>query len=169
MAQLDAALDATDRIDALVTDLANVVTQRELVDAPEPVDLEAAFRSWGQSKAAPDTLEVVASRSILADKQALVRLADNLVKNSTEHGGTAVSMRLGTLEDGFYYEDSGPGIPVENRSEVFKPGFSTKADGTGLGMVSVEQIATAHGWDVTVTESDAGGARFEFTGVTDPT
>jgi len=55
MAQLDAALDATDRIDALVTDLANVVTQRELVDAPEPVDLEAAFRSWGQSKAAPDT------------------------------------------------------------------------------------------------------------------
>jgi len=52
---------------------------------------------------------------------------------------------------------------------VFKPGSTTKEDGTGFGMVSIKQIALAHGWEVTVSESDSGGARFEFTGVSEPT
>jgi len=37
--------------------------------------------------------------------------------------------------------------------------------GTALGLSIVEGVATAHGWSVTVEESDAGGARFEFHGV----
>jgi signal transduction histidine kinase len=48
---------------------------------------------------------------------------------------------------------------------VFESGYSTAANGTGFGLSIVSEIADAHEWDVAVTESEAGGARFEITGV----
>jgi signal transduction histidine kinase len=48
---------------------------------------------------------------------------------------------------------------------VFESGYTTDDDGTGFGLAIVDQIASAHGWTPEVTESDAGGARFEFGGV----
>ncbi|WP_459193099.1 sensor histidine kinase [Halosimplex sp. J119] len=79
----------------------------------------------------------------------------------------AVTVRIGTLEDesGFFVADDGPGIPEERRTEVFASGYSTRVDGAGFGLSIVEQIADAHGWSVTITESASGGARFEITGV----
>jgi signal transduction histidine kinase len=44
-------------------------------------------------------------------------------------------------------------------------GYSTPADGTGLGLKIVADVAEAHGWDLVVTDGSDGGARFEFTGV----
>jgi len=69
------------------------------------------------------------------------------------------------LEDGFYVEDDGPGIPEENRTDIFDAGYSTAEEGTGLGLSIVKRVAEAHGWDITVTESEVGGGRFEITGV----
>jgi signal transduction histidine kinase len=60
--------------------------------------------------------------------------------------------------------DAGPGIPEGDRDSVFEAGHST-GGGTGFGLAIVERIAEAHGWRVSVGESEAGGARFEFTGV----
>ena len=51
------------------------------------------------------------------------------------------------------------------RESVFESGYSTDDDGTGFGLAIVEEIANAHGWRVTVTESETDGARFEITGV----
>ena len=48
---------------------------------------------------------------------------------------------------------------------MFEAGFSTNPDGTGFGLAIVQQIATAHGWDVRATEGETGGARFEICGV----
>jgi signal transduction histidine kinase len=48
---------------------------------------------------------------------------------------------------------------------VFEAGYSTNEDGTGFGLRIVEQVANAHGWEVAITESEQGGARFEITGV----
>jgi PAS domain S-box-containing protein len=63
-------------------------------------------------------------------------------------------------EDGFAVADDGHGVPPEERDEVFERGYST-ADGTGFGLSIVKTVAEAHGWTVTVGESEAGGARFE--------
>ena len=46
---------------------------------------------------------------------------------------------------------------------MFERGYTTAEDGTGYGLSIVSQIADAHGWEVAVTESDGGGARFEIT------
>jgi signal transduction histidine kinase len=49
---------------------------------------------------------------------------------------------------------------------VFGGGYSTAETGTGFGLAIVSEIVDAHGWTVSVTESEAGGARFEI--VTEP-
>ncbi|WP_152040764.1 PAS domain S-box protein [Salinigranum salinum] len=87
--------------------------------------------------------------------------------DSAEHGGSTVTVTLGLLDDGtgFYVADDGPGIPADERDRVFEPGYSTKTSGTGFGAVSVQQIALAHGWELAITDSESGGARFEIRGV----
>ncbi|MFW6017632.1 MAG: ATP-binding protein, partial [Halapricum sp.] len=49
--------------------------------------------------------------------------------------------------------------------DIFDPGVTTSADGNGFGLAIVEEIVTAHGWEIHATESEDGGARFEITGV----
>jgi PAS domain S-box-containing protein len=66
---------------------------------------------------------------------------------------------------GFFVEDDGRGIPEDVREEVFSPGYSTASSGTGFGLNIVQELVEAHGWEIAVTESAAGGARFEITGV----
>ena len=80
-------------------------------------------------------------------------------------GGSVVTVTVGDLEEGFYAADDGPGIPAEEREQVFDSGYTTSEDGTGFGLGIVQNVVEAHGWAVTITESDAGGARFEITGV----
>jgi signal transduction histidine kinase len=47
-------------------------------------------------------------------------------------------------------------------------GYTSSEDGTGFGLSIVEQIVDAHDWSIDVTDSEEGGARFEITGVTQP-
>jgi signal transduction histidine kinase len=74
-------------------------------------------------------------------------------------------VRVGTFDGGFYVEDDGPGIPKEKRETVLQAGYSSDADGTGFGLAIVKEIVEAHGWEIRVTESEEGGARFEIAGV----
>jgi len=61
-------------------------------------------------------------------------------------------------------EDSGPGVPIENREKIFKAFESTKDDGIGLGLNIVRDIVTSYGGEVVCKNSESlGGARFEVT------
>ncbi|WP_380681009.1 ATP-binding protein [Salinigranum sp. GCM10025319] len=92
--------------------------------------------------------------------------------DSVEHGSTdddpndaGLTVRVGAMDDGFFVEDDGPGIPAAERDQVFDRGYSTSDSGTGFGLSIVQGIAEAHGWTIAVAESEAGGARFEVSGV----
>ncbi|MDH5018910.1 ATP-binding protein [Halobacterium rubrum] len=61
--------------------------------------------------------------------------------------------------------NDGPGIPADIREQVFEARYSTEAGGTGLGLATVEDAADAHDCPISLTNSAAGGARFEITGV----
>jgi signal transduction histidine kinase len=101
-----------------------------------------------------------------ADPDRLQQLFENLFRNAVEHAGDDVTIRVGALDgDGFYIEDDGPGIPEDKREKVFDSGFTTNRDGTGFGLAIVMEIVEAHGWQISVTEGDTGGARFEVTNV----
>jgi signal transduction histidine kinase len=73
-----------------------------------------------------------------------------------------VTITVGTLADGFYVADDGPGIPPEEQETVFEPGYSTQDGGTGLGLAIVDRIVAAHDWELRLTAADRGGVRFEI-------
>ncbi|MEZ3144765.1 sensor histidine kinase [Halobaculum sp. MBLA0143] len=107
--------------------------------------------------------------TVQADRGRLERILDNLLRNAAEHCGPAVTVRIGRLDDepGFYVADDGPGIPAAHREDVFEYGTSFD-DGTGLGLAIVAELTRAHGWRVTVEDSQDGGARFVFHTDPDP-
>jgi len=77
-----------------------------------------------------------------------------------------VRIRIGTLDgDGIYVEDDGPGIPDDERDDVFDIGYTTSESGTGFGLPLVQDIVEAHDWEISVTEGRMGGARFQITGL----
>jgi len=128
------------------------------------IDLDSISKSvWNATAPASMTLEVVDAPQITADQQALRRLLENLFRNASDHAETDAQVRVGALSDGFYIADDGPGIPEHRREDIFSPGYTTDDEGTGMGLTSVWQIVLAHGWDITVTESQWDGARFEIT------
>jgi PAS domain S-box-containing protein len=160
------AADAIERSQALIDDLLTLAQEGDQVDETEPVGIaEMVESSWQTVEMAQATLDAGEPGVIEADRSRLQELFENLYRNAAEHGGDDVTVLVGGMSNGFYVSDTGPGIPETEREEIFEAGYSTDADGTGFGLRIVEQIAEAHGWEVTVTESEQGGARFEFTGV----
>ncbi|WP_424000170.1 PAS domain-containing protein [Haloarcula salina] len=156
------------RMQELIDDLLTLAQQGETVTDITSVALDDAVeQGWRNVQTAGATLDVTLDRAIRADPTRLQQLFENLFRNGVVHGGDDVSVTVGELDDGtgFYVEDDGPGIPESKRERVFESGYSTSESGTGFGLAIVREIAEAHGWDVTVTESAEGGARFEIRGV----
>ncbi len=92
------------------------------------------------------------------------QIVANLLVNAGEatDGSGRVSVRLGPEGEGVLLEvhDSGPGVPVERRAGLFEALTSTKPDGSGMGLFSVRACARALGGEVSVGDSELGGARF---------
>jgi signal transduction histidine kinase len=164
---LDAVAEAHERMEALIDDILTLARQGEPVSETESVDLaDAVDTCWQAVDTTEATLDNGASATIIADRSRLQQLFENLFRNSIEHAGPAVTVRVGTLEDGFYVEDDGPGVPEDERALIFEKGHTTAADGTGFGLTIVERIANAHDWTVDIEAGTDGGARFVITGVT---
>ncbi|MFB6299722.1 MAG: PAS domain S-box protein [Halobacteriales archaeon] len=165
---LDAIKRALDRMETLIDDLLALAREGEPVTAFEPVDLaELAERCWQTVGIEAATLHIETDHSIKGDASRLQQLLENLFRNAVEHGGDDVTVRIGHLDDGngFYVADDGQGIPEDERERVFESGYSTSEQGTGFGLTIVNEIVEAHGWEITITDSATGGARFEITGV----
>jgi PAS domain S-box-containing protein len=160
---LDEVEAALDRMDEITDDVLALARQEEATVDPEPVDLaECCLDAWRTVDTGEADLRVRTARTVAADPSQLRRSLENLFRNTIEQGGPAVDVAVGDLEDGFYVADDGPGIPPDERDRVFESGYTTIESGTGFGLSVVENIAEAHGWSVRATESEAGGARFEF-------
>ena len=158
--------DAHDRMYTLIEDLLRLAHSGQEADGLESVELgELVEVCWRHVTTAEATLVSDVDRRIRADRSRVQQLIENLVRNAVEHGGDDVTVTVGALDAGFYIEDDGPGIPDDERDDVFEAGYSTTEDGTGFGLSIVEQVAQAHGWDVRVTDGAGGGTRFEITGV----
>ncbi|WP_267639194.1 sensor histidine kinase [Haloarchaeobius amylolyticus] len=155
---------ALGRMDAIIDDVLQLAREGRTVISPTAVSLAAmAGQAWESIQPPDATLEVVGDLTVVADPDRLQRLLENLFRNSIEHGGPAVTVRIGATADGFFVEDDGPGIPAAERDTVFELGYTTGDSGTGFGLAIVREIVNAHDWEICVTGNDAGGARFEVT------
>jgi signal transduction histidine kinase len=160
---------ALGRIEELIQDVLTLVRQDYCASDFEPVSIETLIReAWNEFDSDGCLLDVALDRrySVRANRSALKELLTNLYRNAKDHNELPVRVTIGLLPDGFYIADDGAGIPESKRERIFESGFSTQSGGTGLGLSIVDQVADAHDWDISVTESDMGGARFEVTNVT---
>jgi signal transduction histidine kinase len=157
---------AHDRMEEIIADVLTLARQGQSVDETEPVSLaDVADGCWETVGTADGTLTVETGRTVEADRSRLRQLLENLFRNSIEHVGGDATVTVGELEDGFYVADDGPGIPEDVGEDIFEMGYTTNQEGTGFGLNIVKEVAEAHGWTVTSTDSESGGARFEITGV----
>ncbi|WP_336001601.1 histidine kinase N-terminal 7TM domain-containing protein [Halorientalis halophila] len=172
---LDEAEQALARMEAIVDDVLTFARLGKTIDDTEPLDLATLARdAWGNVDTRDATLDVEADVTVEASHGRLLQVFENLFRNAIEHAGPDVTVTVGTFDGGFYVADDGPGISPDDRERVLEQGFSSRPEGTGFGLAIVRTIVEAHGWEITVTESDggseddqrssSGGARFEITG-----
>lgn len=162
---LDMVGSALDRMETLIEDLLTLAREGDVVDETQRVWLGDAVRSAWETAGSPEgSLTVEDGGSFDADRHRLQQVFENLFRNAVDHAGEDVSIRVGTLPDGIYVEDDGPGIPEDQREAVFETGVTVNG-GSGFGLAIVKRIVEAHGWHVEATESMEGGARFEITGI----
>lgn len=97
-------------------------------------------------------------------EEALLELAGNALRLMGEAGGR---LRLSTAQSGqtirIRVEDDGPGIPENVRSRVFDLFFTTRSEGTGMGLAVVKRILDSVGGTIAVSSEPGRGAAFEIT------
>jgi len=161
---------AVDRMDQLIENLLALAREGRVVGEPMPVGLSSvASSAWSAVDTKSAELDIAdEAPPVMADRERLQQLLENLFRNAVEHGGHEVTVRIGPAEAGFYVDDDGDGLDEADPDELFELGHSSTDGGTGIGLAIVKEIAEAHGWRVTATDSPDGGARFEFSDVSMP-
>ena len=132
-------------LDELLQKTIEVITPRARLKG---LDVEGEFSSVGSIRADPEQLE-----------QALLNLLGNAVE-ATEAGHIGLAAEAVNGEVEVVVEDSGAGIPVENMERIFDLYFTTKQEGTGLGLSLVHRIVTEHGGRIDVQSLEGQGTRF---------
>lgn len=170
-----------ERMHALITSLleySRVGTDETL---RTPVNLERAWTDVADNLSlrideAGAQVDVGHLPTVQGDPAQLRRLLQNLVANAIEHGGPQTYVRVRAVEDGegplVLVEDDGPGIPDDERDQIFDVFHRVDArpeeEGTGMGLAICRRIVDRHGGEIEVTDSELGGACFRFRLPTDP-
>ncbi len=134
---------------------------------PEPVDVNELL-DRAVDLYVPSTVEVQrdygsSPARVTADPDLLARAFGNLVKNACEAMDGRGQIVLETRGDPegvtIAVADTGPGIAREDRDRIFAPYFTTKAEGTGLGLAVVRRVVEDHGGTLDLAPAERG-ARF---------
>ena len=107
----------------------------------------------------PETLEIAADTELL--DQALINLVRNAIEALCDAPAGRIALSAHRDPDGrvaIMVADNGPGIAPDQREKIFVPFFTTKRQGSGVGLTLVRQIATAHDATVDVSNTPGGGA-----------
>ena len=172
----DHILDQTRNITHVVTEFLKYA--RPLDISNEPVALQAVVErvisDIAEAKPAVQVRSEGAFGNVPGDEGLLRQALLNLVRNAAEACATVTaggqvlltgelvrvddsgSQRIGIL-------DNGPGIENDALSKLFRPFYTTKADGTGLGLAVVQKIIVQHGGHVEARNRPEGGAAFIVT------
>lgn len=163
----DGAAEADQIIASMMSLTAREQIVAESVDPRRLVDdaVASALRVLPQEKLADWKVETVVEAPVFrGDRIKLRQAVRNLVANALQmqpHGGWArVSAKVEGSDLVLRVVDGGPGIPREIARRIAEPFYTTRAEGTGLGLALVHTIAELHGgrFEVNPTTAPAGGA-----------
>jgi len=180
--------DAKQEVDTIASSLARIAEwNRRFFEIGGRITAQASHFDLGHSVTAAVTLarhhrsarkanielEAVPVPTYHGVDSVIQRAVLNLVLNAIEAAGDSakVQVRLesGTSHHVLTVDDNGPGVPLALREQILEPFFTSKREGTGLGLASVVACARLHSGRVEVLDSPLGGARFRVTlGPLDP-
>jgi signal transduction histidine kinase len=158
----------TERLERLAREFADF---GRLPEGPKSeVDLVDLLMDLGKSAVPPEVAVRISANGepckVLGHYDPLRRAFANLLRNASEamHGCGAIDVAVTRDGDGLVVTiaDHGSGVPDELRQQVFEPYFTTKQDGTGLGLALVRQTIEAHHGTIMVTDTPGGGATFSI-------
>lgn len=118
------------------------------------------YRSLAESKGVSLTVNGTSNIEAKVDPDRIKQCVVNLVKNSLDvvESGGSIDLTCRKNRDDVIIEvtDTGPGIPTDIQPKLFTPFFTTKENGTGLGLSSVHKIIASHGGRIdVVSEAEA--------------
>ena len=112
----------------------------------------------------PAELDVYADRDLL--EPVVMNLLRNAFQATQDIENANIDMRGRLNRRGnvvIEVADNGPGVPDDIATKIFVPFFTTKEEGSGVGLALARQVMTAHGGFVRLSENDGGGALFSLT------
>jgi len=149
-------------IDGIVTGLVTMASPEALeassVDTHELV--ERAVQQAMEHRDAPERWRIettVALARLRGDAVKLRQALKNLIANAADAqpNGGVIKVEIAARGDDhvLLVEDDGPGVPCELRSKILEPFFTTRAEGTGLGLALTHTIAQLHGGSVSIGDA----------------
>jgi len=158
--------DETKRIDRIVQQFLDFARPPAL--RVEPTDLAALVRDLGErlrahaeSRGVSLEIAAAAAESARVDPAQLRQALDNLVRNavdaSPDGGRVFVAVRTGRGGHSIQVRDAGRGIETDHLAKIFDLYFTTKPEGTGVGLAVTQQIVAAHGGAIEVDSEPGAG------------
>jgi two-component system, NtrC family, sensor histidine kinase HydH len=169
-ASLEAVVQAVDRLNMLVGRLLQFARPDNSI--PAPVDLNSLIAETAallRAKAAEQKVEIVTRLttipSLTGSAQGLEQVLLNLATNALEAMPTGGRLEFGTQFDAkrnlvqLEISDTGVGIPPEARERLFEPFFTTRPEGTGLGLALCREIVAQHGGQIRLEPREPTGTQ----------
>lgn len=156
----------TDRLNHQINNVLDFVRSKDLI--PTTVSFQEFLNDTLESIQMPNNIIVTKPENdikIIVDVEQIRIVFVNIITNAIQaiKDNTAkINIRIFEKEDTIHIEieDSGPGIDPRNINRIFDPLFTTKQEGTGLGLASCNTIIKKHGGKIHVQKAVLGGASF---------
>ena len=176
--ELEIARDATETLATRADGILRFVgSYRDFAFSPDIRRQSFRASDWAEQVAAVARADGAASAialevlvdppgtTVAGDPDLLTQVALNLIRNAGLAGARRVELRV-TAARGEHIlvevADNGPGIAPERREDVFLPFYTTRPNGSGVGLSFARQVALAHGGSIHATEADLGGASIQL-------
>jgi light-regulated signal transduction histidine kinase (bacteriophytochrome) len=167
-------ISSAENMDILITDLLSLATVGQVERPAEALDVEAVAQTVVSDHAerlslAGVMVEIGALPSVRVARTLLVQIFDNLIVNALKYGcERGDTIEVGGERNGekvsLYVRDHGPGIPIDEQGrifEVFCRGVAGKdKQGTGIGLATVQKIASLFDGRAWVEDTPGGGSTF---------
>lgn len=166
---LDKATQCLHTIEQLIGDMLHFARGAKYSETSFPVDallesVENALRPVTGDGQRVSVARPPGAAYLTGNCEALAAAILNLATNGLRHAGPlarlSIETRISKLDVEIRVTDNGPGVPEQQRERIFEPFFTSRPDGTGLGLAVARSVAEAHRGSLELVAEAGAGATF---------